>query len=104
VWPRLYQPQFPEIHVAATSLETHIEAGKIGTGVMNASPFAWDYLEDCIKAYKNALRDAQPLSGVGVTDTISLGVFGVHCARTRAVALEEARPSSLGFAKFLMSF
>lgn len=104
VWPRLYQPQFPEIHVAATSLETHIEAGKMGIGVMNASPFAWDYLEDCIKAYKDALKEAKPLAGVGITSTISLGVFGVHCARTRAIALEEARPSSLGFAKFLMSF
>ena len=71
---------------------------------MNASPFAWDYLRDCIKAYKDGLKEAQPLPGAGLTSTISLGVFGVHCARTRAIALEEARPSSLGFAKFLMSF
>ena len=35
---------------------------------------------------------------------MSFCVVGVHCAATKEQALHEARPSSLGFAKFLMTF
>lgn len=104
VCPRLYQPGFPPIHVSATSIETHTTAGKLGIGAMNASPFGWEYQADCIKAYRDGLADAKPLAGTQLTENMSFCIVGVHCAPTKEQALEEARPSSLGFAKFLMTF
>ena len=104
VWPRLYQQEFPPIHVSATSLETHAAAGRLGIGAMNASPYGWDYQHDCVKAFNDGLAEASPLPGTTVNDAMSFCVVGVHCAPTKEQALDEARPSSLGFAKFLMSF
>lgn len=104
VWPRLYQAEFPPIHVSATGIGTHATAGKLGIGAMNASPFGWEYQRDCIKAFRDGLADAVPLPGASINRTMSFCVVGVHCAATKEQALYEARPSSLGFAKFLMTF
>jgi len=104
VWPRLYQPEFPPIYLSATSIATHATAGKLGIGAMHASPYGWDYLRDCIEAYKKELCDVTPLAGTGVNNSVSQCVVGVHCAVTREKALDESRPATLGFAKFLMPF
>lgn len=104
VWPRLYQAKFPPIHVSATSISTHETAGRLGIGAMNAPPFGWDYQHDCISAFRNGLKQAQPIPGTEINSTMSFAILGVHCASTREKAMDEARPSSLGFAKWLMGF
>lgn len=104
IWPRLYQSRFPLIYLSATSLDTHAAAGKLGIGPMHASPYGWEYLRDCIAAYRKEIAAAAPIPGTLVNNSIAHAVLGVHCAATREKALEESRPSALGFNKWLMSF
>ncbi|MGD9762829.1 MAG: LLM class flavin-dependent oxidoreductase [Candidatus Binatia bacterium] len=104
VWPRLYQREFPPIYLSSTSIDTHIAAGKLGIGPMHASPYGWEYLQDCIDGYKKEIANATPIPGTRVNNAMCHAALGVHCAATREQALYESRPASLGFNKWLMSF
>jgi alkanesulfonate monooxygenase SsuD/methylene tetrahydromethanopterin reductase-like flavin-dependent oxidoreductase (luciferase family) len=98
VVPRMYQTECPPIFVSATSTPTHQTAGELGIGAMTFENwFGWDYLEECIRIYQSALRNAKPIGGLWrVNPTQSLLSFPSHCAATRKQAIEEARTTIVG--------
>ena len=56
--PRPVQTPYPPIFVSATSIETHVNAGKLGIGVMtgNSLPGGWEYVEEAIDRIRSGLR------------------------------------------------
>jgi alkanesulfonate monooxygenase SsuD/methylene tetrahydromethanopterin reductase-like flavin-dependent oxidoreductase (luciferase family) len=101
--PRPIQQPAPPIHISATGVVSHANAGQMGIGVMTGnSILGWDYAQDCIDAYKAAITDADPLSGEVVN---RLGFFstGVGCFATREEAKEHAGPVALRFVEVVMS-
>jgi alkanesulfonate monooxygenase SsuD/methylene tetrahydromethanopterin reductase-like flavin-dependent oxidoreductase (luciferase family) len=87
VIPRPVTKPHPPIHVSATSIETHLQAGKLGIGVMtgNSLPGGWDYLADALRAYRDGGEDADPGPGA-ITDCRGVLAAVAHCAETEAEA------------------
>ena len=98
VVPKMYQTECPPISVSSTSTQTHQTAGELGIGAMTFENwFGWEYLEECISAYKKALKNAEPIDGLwSMNRTQSLLTFPSHCAATREAAIEESRTTIHG--------
>jgi alkanesulfonate monooxygenase SsuD/methylene tetrahydromethanopterin reductase-like flavin-dependent oxidoreductase (luciferase family) len=92
VFPRPVQQPHPPIHVSATSIETHRNAGLRGIGVMtgNSLPGGWDYLANALSAYASASIEGDPGPGV-VTDCRGVLAAVAHCAETDAEAQRAAK-------------
>jgi alkanesulfonate monooxygenase SsuD/methylene tetrahydromethanopterin reductase-like flavin-dependent oxidoreductase (luciferase family) len=90
--PRPVQTPHPPIFVSATSIETHVNAGKLGIGVMtgNSLPGGWEYMEEAINAYRSGLENADPGPGGVVNDTATGLAVICHCAETEEQAIAEA--------------
>ena len=89
--PRPIQKPHPPISISATGIDSHREAGRIGIGVMTGNTSAgWDYAQACVEAYKEAVADADPITG-HVNDTLGMFSTAVSCAPTREQAKEEAQ-------------
>lgn len=104
VWPRLYQPTFPPTFVSSTGLGTHEQAGGLGLGVLSFTVYGWDHVEQAVKTYREAVAAADPIPGIPVNNSIGRLFLGGQLAVTKEAALEKARPSCLGFMKFLINF
>jgi alkanesulfonate monooxygenase SsuD/methylene tetrahydromethanopterin reductase-like flavin-dependent oxidoreductase (luciferase family) len=104
VWPRLCQPTFPKTFVSSTGLETHALAGSLGLGVMSFSIYGWDHLEKVVEAFRRGHETARSIPGVPLNTSIAKVVIGGQIAKTKEEALEQARPSCLGFMKWLIGF
>lgn len=104
VWPKLYQPTFPKTFVASTGIGTHEMAGRLGLGALSFTVYGWDYVEQIVEAYFKAAENPTPIPGVPVNRHLSQFVIGGQIAATREKALEQARPSCLGFMKWLIGF
>jgi alkanesulfonate monooxygenase SsuD/methylene tetrahydromethanopterin reductase-like flavin-dependent oxidoreductase (luciferase family) len=87
VYPRPVQQPHPPIHVSATSIETHRNAGLRGIGVMtgNSLPGGWEYLADAMSAYATASHKADPGPGA-ITECRGALAAVAHCAETDAQA------------------
>lgn len=98
VVPKMRSRRCPPIFVSATSPETHRLAGELGIGAMTFDNwFGWEYLENCLKEYRQGLLSAKPLRGFyDVNASTSLLTFPAHCASTRQQAIDEARSTTLG--------
>jgi alkanesulfonate monooxygenase SsuD/methylene tetrahydromethanopterin reductase-like flavin-dependent oxidoreductase (luciferase family) len=100
--PRPLQTPAPPIHISATGVESHRNAGQMGIGVMTGnSILGWEYAQSCIDAYHEAIPDADPIA---VEPTERLGFFstGVNCETNRAAARETAKPVALRFVEVVM--
>jgi alkanesulfonate monooxygenase SsuD/methylene tetrahydromethanopterin reductase-like flavin-dependent oxidoreductase (luciferase family) len=104
VWPRLYQPIFPRTFVSSTGLGTHEQAGGLGLGVLSFTVYGWDHVEQAVKTYRDAVARATPIPGIPLNNSIGRLFLGGQLAATKDAALEKARPSCLGFMKFLINF
>jgi alkanesulfonate monooxygenase SsuD/methylene tetrahydromethanopterin reductase-like flavin-dependent oxidoreductase (luciferase family) len=104
VWPRLYQPTFPRTFVSSTGLGTHEQAGGLGLGVLSFTVYGWDHVEQAVKTYRDAAARATPIPGIPINNSIGRLFLGGQLAATKDAALEKARPSCLGFMKFLINF
>jgi alkanesulfonate monooxygenase SsuD/methylene tetrahydromethanopterin reductase-like flavin-dependent oxidoreductase (luciferase family) len=104
--PRPVQAPHPPISVSATSIETHVNAGKLGIGVMtgNSLPGGWDYMEEAISSYRSALKDADPGPGGVVNDTATALAVVCHCAETEEQALAEAQERAYRFLREVSSW
>lgn len=98
VTPKLYGPDCPPLYVSASSTETHRKAGELGIGTMTFDNwFGWDYVEECMQAHQEGLKNASPIGGLyDVNPHQALLTFPAHCAATRAKAIEEAESTILG--------
>lgn len=103
--PRLYSNVLPPIFLSATSQSSHHSAGELALGVMSATPYGWDYLNDCVRTYNSAWSDTNPIGGhASPNKSVAHVVYSACCAPTQEEALEVARPSGLGFVKWLIDF
>jgi alkanesulfonate monooxygenase SsuD/methylene tetrahydromethanopterin reductase-like flavin-dependent oxidoreductase (luciferase family) len=88
--PTVQQPH-PPIYVSASGPETHAIAGRLGIGAMTgASIIGWQHVEDCARAYKQAVASPEPVS-TAVNDALCFAVLGAHCAASSEQAFAEAR-------------
>jgi alkanesulfonate monooxygenase SsuD/methylene tetrahydromethanopterin reductase-like flavin-dependent oxidoreductase (luciferase family) len=91
IMPRPIQLPHPPIHVSATSIETHVNAGRYGIGVMtgNSLPGGWDYLAEAMEAYKKGLAQVD-VAGGRLTESRAALAAVAYCAPTERAALDEA--------------
>jgi alkanesulfonate monooxygenase SsuD/methylene tetrahydromethanopterin reductase-like flavin-dependent oxidoreductase (luciferase family) len=93
--PRPVQLPHPPIHASAASVETHINAGKRGIGVMtgNSLPGGWTYMEESIAAYREgqkARTEETVGPGGALLDCAGALALIAHCAEDAETAREEA--------------
>lgn len=99
--PQPVQESIP-IHISATGVESHTRAGRIGIGVMTGnSILGWDYAQECIDAYRVAIKDADPV-GPKVTNKLGFFSTGVNCATDRDEARAIAAPVALRFVEVVV--
>ena len=103
--PKAVQKPHPPIYVAATSVDTHRIAGRMGLGVMcgNSLPGGWDYVQACHDAYEEGFAE---LSATGGTVTHELGCFvaTAHCAKTVEQAKREAAEGAFRFVDLMIDW
>ncbi len=100
--PKPLQNPHPAISVAASSIGSHREAGEKGIGVIGfENYFGWDYLQQCIDAYREGLKNMKPLTPF-VNKTMGLYVATAYCAPTRRQAVEEASDMIMRYFKFIL--
>lgn len=100
--PRCIQRPHPPVSVAASSVETHRVAGERGIGVLTfENYFGFDYLQQCIDAYREGQRNIKPMFR-GENQDLGLYVATAYCAPTREEACRIARDIALGYFKFIL--
>jgi alkanesulfonate monooxygenase SsuD/methylene tetrahydromethanopterin reductase-like flavin-dependent oxidoreductase (luciferase family) len=100
--PRALQQPHPPLSVAASSISSHLEAGEKGLGVIGfENYFGWDYLQQCIDAYREGIKNPVPLTSM-VNNYLGLFVSTAYCAENRQQAIEEASDIILGYFKFIL--
>lgn len=92
------------VHLSATSLESHEEAGAMGVGVMSGlSILGWDYVQACIDAYNRGAERAHPVAG-SITRRQALFSVGVNCHADRATARAATEENTLRFIEVIMDW
>ncbi|MDM8347170.1 LLM class flavin-dependent oxidoreductase [Pseudochrobactrum sp. sp1633] len=100
--PHCVQRPHPAVSVAASSVDTHRMAGERGIGVLTfENYFGFDYLQECIDAYREGQSDAKPMFR-GQNKNLGLYVATAFCAETKEEACRVARDVALGYFKFIL--
>jgi alkanesulfonate monooxygenase SsuD/methylene tetrahydromethanopterin reductase-like flavin-dependent oxidoreductase (luciferase family) len=91
VAPKPLQRPHPPIHMSATSIASHEDAGRMGIGVMCGNTSAgWEYAQECIDLYKATIKDAEPVTG-HVNNNLAIVTTAVNCHPSADRAKEGAR-------------
>jgi alkanesulfonate monooxygenase SsuD/methylene tetrahydromethanopterin reductase-like flavin-dependent oxidoreductase (luciferase family) len=91
----------PPVSVAASSVQSHGNAGRRGIGVITFDNyFGFDYLEECLAEYRQAFAAADHGAVLAPNHYTGLYVATAFCAPTKAEALDVAR----GIAKTYFDF
>jgi alkanesulfonate monooxygenase SsuD/methylene tetrahydromethanopterin reductase-like flavin-dependent oxidoreductase (luciferase family) len=100
--PKPLQQPHPALSVAASGIDSHLEAGQKGIGVISfENYFGWDYLQSCINAYRKGITNPVPI-GATVNNYFGLFVPTAFCAESRQQAVDEASETLLGYFKFIL--
>jgi alkanesulfonate monooxygenase SsuD/methylene tetrahydromethanopterin reductase-like flavin-dependent oxidoreductase (luciferase family) len=100
--PQPLQRPHPPVFVAASSVQSHKNAGEIGIGALTfENYFGFDYLQDCIDAYAEGLSAGRSTFPAR-TELAGLYVASSFCAETRAEAASKARDVTLGYFDFIL--
>lgn len=100
--PKPIQAPHPPIFVAASSVDTHRNAGERGIGVLTfENYFGFDYLQECLNAYREGLAAGTQATRRRV-EHAGLYVATAFCAPTRKEAIEVTREVALGYFKFIL--
>lgn len=92
------------VHLSATSIDSHEEAGAMGVGVMSGlSILGWDYVQTCIDAYNKGADRAEPVAG-SITRRQALFSVGVNCDADRAKARAATEENTLRFVEVTMDW
>jgi alkanesulfonate monooxygenase SsuD/methylene tetrahydromethanopterin reductase-like flavin-dependent oxidoreductase (luciferase family) len=90
--PKPVQRPHPPLSVAATSPDSHQQAGEKGIGVMSAPSFmGFDFLQNALKIYDETFSATTHSDPAYYHKTAAI-IGGVHCAETTAQARKEALP------------
>jgi alkanesulfonate monooxygenase SsuD/methylene tetrahydromethanopterin reductase-like flavin-dependent oxidoreductase (luciferase family) len=93
----------PALSVAASSVQTHSNAGDRGIGVITfENYFGFDYLGECLDAYRTAFDGADQSTVKAPNDYRGLYVASAYCAETREEAKAVSREVVLGYFKFIL--
>lgn len=92
------------VHLSATSIDSHEEAGAMGVGVMSGlSILGWDYVRACVEAYNRGADEAKPVAG-SVTRRQAIFSVGVNCHADRATARAATEENTLRFVEVIMDW
>lgn len=102
VAPKPVQDPHPPIHMSATSIDSHRDAGRMGIGVMCGNTSAgWEYAQECIDTYRAAIAEAEPLFAY-VNNSLGMLTTAVNCDTSRDKAFEAARPIAAKWMESIM--
>ena len=103
--PRPVQDPHPPMVYCSTGLEGHRVAGQKGLGVMSGGSLVrgWDFVEEAIPTYKEALKDADPI-GAYVFDSLGVYVNRAYCAETMEKAISTAGQSAVETVELVLGF
>lgn len=77
-------------------------AAEYGVGILTFDNFfGWDYVDECIGAYRDSIGSAKPVNGQ-VNNSYGYYVPIVHCAKDRATAMAEVRMRAYGYVQFIL--
>lgn len=100
--PKPLQTPHPALHVAASSVQSHAQAGERGIGaICFENYFGFDYLQECIDAYRGGLAEGTQMAPRR-TETMGLYVASAFCAETREEARRIARDVAIGYFQFIL--
>jgi alkanesulfonate monooxygenase SsuD/methylene tetrahydromethanopterin reductase-like flavin-dependent oxidoreductase (luciferase family) len=89
--------------VAASSVQSHANAGERGIGVITFDNyFGFDYLQECLDAYRSAFDAANHSTVKAPNNYRGLYVATAYCAETREEARAVAREVAMGYFKFIL--
>lgn len=102
--PKPLTKPHPALSVAASSIASHREAGEKGIGVIGfENYFGWEYLQQCIDAYREGLQNPKPLAPkLKPNHYLGLYVATAYCTESKRQAVEEAADMILGYFKFIL--
>jgi alkanesulfonate monooxygenase SsuD/methylene tetrahydromethanopterin reductase-like flavin-dependent oxidoreductase (luciferase family) len=104
VVPKPYTTPHPAISVAASSAQTHANAGTRGIGAITFDNyFGFDYLGECLDAYRTAFDGADHSAVVAPNDYRGLYVATAFCAEDRAEARRIARDIAMDYFTFILN-
>lgn len=102
VVPRCVSEPHPALSVAASSVASHLDAGRKGLGVIGfENYFGFDYLAKCLEAYREGLSEGTSIA-LGRNEYAGLFVATAYCAETREEARRIARKVALGYFDFIV--
>ncbi|GAW51000.1 MULTISPECIES: LLM class flavin-dependent oxidoreductase [unclassified Nocardioides] len=103
VVPKPFTKPHPAVSVAASSVESHGNAGTRGIGAITFDNyFGFDYLQECLDAYRIAF-DAADLSNVAApNDYRGVYVATAYCAADRDEARRIAHDIAMDYFKFIL--
>lgn len=101
-WPIDRTP--PPVHLSASGIDSHRDAGLIGVGAMTGlGVVGWEYVGACAAAYKEAVKQAKPLMGT-TTNRVAAFSVGVCCDKNRKAAHDATRANTLRFIEVILDF
>lgn len=104
VVPKPYTRPHPKVSVAASSTQTHANAGTRGIGSITFDNyFGFDYLQECLDAYRTAFDEADHSAVVSPNDYRGLYVATAYCAEDRDQARAVARDIAMNYFKFILN-
>jgi alkanesulfonate monooxygenase SsuD/methylene tetrahydromethanopterin reductase-like flavin-dependent oxidoreductase (luciferase family) len=102
VIPRCVTMPHPPLSVAASSVNSHHDAGRRGMGVIGfENYFGFGYLDECVQAYRKGFAERVD-TGLAPNDYLGLFVATAYCAPTREQARQVARDVALGYFGFIL--
>lgn len=103
VVPQPITKPHPPVSVAASSAQSHHNAGERGLGVITfENYFGFDYLQECIDSYNEAFAKADHSGVLSPNNYRGLYVATAYCAETREEAREIARRVAMDYFKFIL--
>jgi alkanesulfonate monooxygenase SsuD/methylene tetrahydromethanopterin reductase-like flavin-dependent oxidoreductase (luciferase family) len=101
--PRPVTKPHPPISVAASSEQSHVNAGNRGIGVITfENYFGFGYLQQCLDSYRTAFDSADHSGLAAPNDYRGLYVATAYCAEDRDEARRVARDIALGYFEFIL--
>ncbi|MCV7103527.1 LLM class flavin-dependent oxidoreductase [Mycobacterium palustre] len=104
VVPKPYTKPHPKVTVAASSAQTHVNAGTRGIGSITFDNyFGFDYLQECLDAYRSAFDETDHSAVVSPNDYRGLYVATAYCAEDRDEARSVARGVAMDYFQFILN-
>ncbi len=103
VVPKPVTTPHPPVSVAASSVQSHGNAGVRGIGVITFDNyFGFDYLQECIDDYNRAFAETDHTAVAAPNNYRGLYVATAYCAEDREEARSVARRVTMDYFKFIL--